>query len=185
MFFTHNIKVRYTLYSCMTPAEFTTIAQSLRPRLLALACSFCNETESAEDAVQEAMMRLWVAWSGLPSTADAERLAVRLTKHACIDWQRRQHTGLMMSMETAHTTETVGEESAAFQLHEREVREAIGRAVMRLRPSERRLWKMFAEAQMETAQIAASTGIDARTTSSMLSTAKRKIMNELKKGGIL
>ena len=90
-----------------------------------------------------------------------------------------------MSMETAQTTETVGEESAALQLHEREVREAIGRAVMRLRPSERRLWTMFAEAQMETAQIAASTGIDVRTTSSMLSTAKRKIMNELKKGGIL
>ena len=74
---------------------------------------------------------------------------------------------------------------ASDLLYEREVREAVALAIERLRPSERRLWIMFAEAQMDTAQIAAATGIGVRTVSSMLSTARDKIKNELKKGGIL
>ena len=169
----------------MAPAEFTSVAQALRPRLLALGRNFFGDGDAAEDAVQEAMMRLWTAWQQLPTETDAERLAVRLTKHACIDIQRRQHTDVMQSLEATQKVEVVSSRTASEALHERELREAVARAVSLLRPSERRLWTMFAEAQMDTAQIAAATGIHPRTVSAMLSTARRKIMNELKKGGIL
>lgn len=88
-------------------------------------------------------------------------------------------------METLPQTETASEFTATDLLHGREVREAVAKAVLLLRPSERRLWTMFAEAQMETTQIAAATGISPRSVSAMISTARRKIMNELKKGGFL
>ncbi len=169
----------------MTPAEFTTFAKMRRPRLLALGRDFFGETESAEDAVQEALIKLWTTWQQLPSPTDAERLAVRLTKYACIDIQRRRHTEQAVSLETLPQTETASEFTATDLLHGREVREAVAKAVHLLRPSERRLWTMFAEAQMETTQIAAATGISPRSVSAMISTARRKIMNELKKGGFL
>lgn len=169
----------------MAPAEFTSVAQALRPRLLALGRNFFGDGDAAEDAVQEAMMRLWTAWQQLPTETDVERLAVRLTKHACIDIQRRQHTDVMQSLEAMQRVDAASGQTASEALQERELREAVARVVSLLRPSERRLWTMFAEAQMDTAQIAAATGIHPRTVSAMLSTARRKIMNELKKGGIL
>lgn len=169
----------------MAPAEFTSIAQALRPRLLALGINFFGETEAAEDAVQEALIKLWAAWQQLPSKVDAERLSVRLTKYACIDLQRRQQKEQTVPMEQVPLTNSTSDDTATDTLHGREIREAVTRAVHQLRPSERRLWTMFAEAQMDTAQIAAATAIHPRTVSAMLSAARRKIMNELKKGGIL
>ena len=181
----HNIAGLDALYCCMAPTEFTSIAQVLRPKLLTLGRDFFGDAASAEDAVQEALMKLWTAWQQLPSRVDAERLAVRLTKHACIDAMRRRHTERVLPLEETQPTEAMSEASASDTLHEREVREAVAKTLNLLRPSERRLWTMFAEAQMETAQIAAATGINIRTVSATLSTARRKIMNELKKGGIL
>ena len=110
---------------------------------------------------------------------------MRLTKHACIDIQRRQHTDVMQSLEAMQRVDAASGQTASEALHERELREAVARAVSLLRPSERRLWTMFAEGQMDTAQIAAATGILTRTVSATISTARRKIMNELKKGGFL
>ena len=169
----------------MTPAEFASIASSLRPRLLALGRSFFGDVEPAEDAVQEALMRLWTTWTQLPSAVDAERLAVRLTKYACVSGLRRQHKGIVVPLDAQPTAKVSSSVAASDLLLEHELREALSQAIGCLRPSERRLWIMFAEAQMDTAQIAAATGIGVRTVSSMLSTARNKIRNELKKGGIV
>ena len=169
----------------MTPAEFTSIASSLRPRLLSLGRSFFGDAEPAEDAVQEALMRLWTTWTQLPTAADAERLAVRLTKHACVSGLRRLHKGIVVPLVQQSAPEVSSSIAASDLLHEHELREALSQAIGHLRPSERRLWIMFAEAQMDAAQIAAATGIGVRTVSSMLSSARNKIKNELKKGGIV
>lgn len=147
--------------------------------------SFFEDDEAAEDAVQDALMRLWMCWQALPSAADCERMAVKLTKHACIDSLRRRHAQQMLPLGATEATEAVSEATANDALQEYEIREAVAQAVSLLRPSEQRLWTMFAEAQMATAQIAAATGIGVRTVSAMLSTARRKIRNELKKGGWL
>ena len=158
---------------------FTSIVPRLRPRLLNLALQFDADSDGAEDAVQEALVRLWTAWKGLTEEVDAERLAVRLTKHACIDAYRKRHQQQMMALKDVTTTTSVD------AIHEAELQQALDRAVAALPPAERRLWSMFAEAQMDSAQIAAATGIAVRSVSSMLSTARRHIVESLKKGGAL
>ena len=65
------------------------------------------------------------------------------------------------------------------------MQQALDRAVAALPPAERRMWTMFAEAQMNSAQISAATGIALRSVSTMLSAAKRHIVESLKKGGAL
>ena len=142
--------------------------------------SFFGDAASSEDAVQDALMRLWTVWSQVSTVADAERLAVRLTKHACISGLRSQHVRKVVPLEADQTTDVASTAAASDKLLEREVREALALAVSHLRPSERRMWTMFAEAQMETAQIAAATGIDVRTVSAMLSAARSKIKEELR-----
>ena len=158
---------------------FTSVVSRLRPQLLALALQFNADRDAAEDAVQEALMRLWTAWERLAEEEDAERLAVRLTKHACIDAfrQSQQQQTVTLKDNAATTSEDA--------MHETELQQALERAVAALSPSERRLWTLFAEAQMSSAQIAAATGISVRSVSSMLSTARRHIVESLKKGGAL
>ena len=167
------------LYRCMKAEMFTSIVSRLRPRLLSLALQFDADSDAAEDAVQEALMRLWTAWEELAEEADAERLAVRLTKHSCIDAYRRRQQQQMVALKdvTATTAENIVQET--------ELQQALERAVAALSPAKRRLWNMFTEAQMDSAQIAAATGISVRSVSSMLSTARRQIVELLKKGGML
>jgi RNA polymerase sigma-70 factor (ECF subfamily) len=163
----------------MKAEMFTFVVSRLRPRLLALALQFNAGSNAAEDAVQEALMRLWTAWERLDKEEDAERLAVRLTKHACIDAyrQNQQQQSVALKDNDAVTSEDA--------IHETELQQALERAIAALSPSERRLWTLFAEAQMSSAQIAATTGIAVRSVSSMLSSARRHIIESLKKGGML
>jgi RNA polymerase sigma-70 factor (ECF subfamily) len=163
----------------MKAEMFTSVVSRLRPRLLSLALQFDADSDAAEDAVQEALMRLWTAWEGLAEEADAERLAARLTKHACIDAYRRRQQQQSVELEDVITA------TAENIVQEAELQQALERAVATLSPTKRRLWTMFAEAQMDSAQIAAATGIAVRSVSSMLSTARHQIVESLKKGGML
>ncbi len=158
---------------------FTSIVLRLRPRLQSLALQFDADREAADDAVQEALMRLWTAWEGLDDVADAERLAVQLTKHACIDAYRLKHKRQTVALTEVTATAT------SNTVHEAELQRALEQAVAMLPPAERRLWTMYSEAQMGSAEIAAATGIAVRSVSSMLSTARRRIVESLKKGGML
>ena len=163
----------------MKAEQFTSVVSRLRPRLLAVAMQFDADEDAAEDAVQEALMRLWTAWEGLPQTPDAERLAVRLTKHACIDAYRQRQRRQTLSPMEASTS------SADASLHETELQQALERAIDALTPSERRLWTMHTDAQMDRAGIAAATGLAVHSVSTILGAARRRLMEHLKKGGAL
>ena len=167
----------HTLLGCMKAEQFTSIVSRLRPRLLVLASQF--DADTAEDAVQEALMRLWTSWPQLAEPADAERLAVRLTKHACIDEYRRIQRRQTVALKEVAARET------ADAADESTLQNALERAVDILPPAERRLWTMHAEAQMSSTQIAAATGINSRSVSTMLSSARHHICETLKKGGFL
>lgn len=161
----------------MKAEKFPYVVSRLRPRLLALARQY--DADEAEDAVQEAMMRLWRAWEGLPDETSAERLSVRLTKHACIDAFRQRQR-----MSEAELKDVMMP-STEDALQEREGREALEEAVAALPPAERRVWTLFTEAQMDRGQVSAATGIAVRSVSTMLSAARRHIVETLRKRGML
>lgn len=168
----------------MEHTEFARLAPALRRKAKAVGRDFFKEEELAEDVAQETMIRLWKAWPSLPSPKDAERLAVRIAKHECINvWrreQRRPHTSLSIIREETHAAPIDG-----HSLEEADLKEAISKATRTLRHSEGRLWRMFAEAGMQTHEIAIATGINVRTVSSMLSHARKHIYNLLKEGGYI
>ena len=168
----------------MEHAEFIRLASKLRTRAMAIGQSFFGQEESAEDVAQETLIRLWKAWDELGSAEEADRLAVRVAKHECINiWrreQRRPHTSLTISH---------GEEVAYCQevdtLEESELAEALRQAAHTLPRAEERLWRMFAEAGMAAAEISAVTEINVRSVSTMLSHARHTIYNILKEGGYI
>ena len=168
----------------MEHTEFARLAPNLRRKAIAVGISFFSSQEQAEDVAQETMIRLWKAWDTLSTPLEAERLAVKVAKHECVDvWrreQRRPHTSLTISQEQTHPASSENK-----TLEESELAEAIRSAASTLRKSEERLWRMFAEAEMQPREIASATGIHVRTVSSMLSHARHIIYNVLKEGGYI
>ena len=168
----------------MEHTEFERLARILRSRAKQIGLSFFKEEEAAEDVAQETMIRLWKAWPSLSLPLEAERLAIRIAKHECIDVWRREQRRPHSPLTTSHEV-TLPASNEDHTLEESELKAALHNATQTLRRSEQRLWRMFAEAQMDTREIAIATGINARTVSAMLSHARGHIYNVLKEGGYI
>ena len=69
---------------------FTDIVMRLRPRLIALACSILHDDEEAADAVQDALASLWRMGDRVQQAADAERLAMRITRNVSLNRQKHR-----------------------------------------------------------------------------------------------
>ena len=168
----------------MEHTEFERLAPILRTKAKQIGLSFFKEEEAAEDVAQETIISLWKAWGTLSSPLEAERLAIRIAKHECINVWRREQRRPHSPLTTSHEV-TLPASSEDQTLEESELKAALHKATQTLRRSEQRLWRMFAEAQMDTREIAIATGINARTVSAMLSHARGHIYNVLKEGGYI
>ena len=168
----------------MEHTEFERLAPILRTKAKQIGLNFFKEEEAAEDVAQETIISLWKAWGTLSSPLEAERLAIRIAKHECVNVWRREQRRPHSPLTTSHEV-TLPASDEDQTLEESELKAALHNATQTLRRSEQRLWRMFAEAQMDTREIAIATGINARTVSAMLSHARGHIYNVLKEGGYI
>ncbi len=165
----------------MTTQEYEEIAHRMRPRLMQLGLSFFQDGEQAADAVQEALLRLWLLRERVSDISHAEALLIKMTKNVCVsEWRHRQRHGLL-------TVERMGfvlTEELQPMAEDDNVR-LLQQAIATLSPIEQRLFRMRHELGMDVAQIAAATGLQPRSVSTVVSKARHKIVEQLKKGGIL
>ena len=162
----------------MTEQEFEQTARQMRPRLIELGRSFLGDEGQAEDIVQEALVRLWLLRDRVDTVMRAEALLRRMTKNLCVSlWRERRQ----------QATDTDGSVLAADvqPMADDENTRALQLAISQLAPSEQRLFRMRQELDMDIPQIAATTGIHPRSVSVIISNARRNIIKQLKKGGIL
>ncbi len=90
----------------MTQEQFKEEARRLRPTLIETARRYVGD-DDAEDAVQDALLRLWQMVDDLRMPFDA--LAVRLTRNLCIDLLRRQQRAAGSPLEQQGRWLPVGE----------------------------------------------------------------------------
>lgn len=77
----------------MTASEFDNIVKELRPHLIKVGRDFFNDSDKAEDVVQEVLMRLWLIREKIASTGNLQSLATRMAKNVCISmWRHERHT---------------------------------------------------------------------------------------------
>ena len=62
----------------------------IRERLVLTAVSFLHDADEAEDIVQEALMRCWVARQRFDNSDELLYFAVRIVKNLCIDILRKR-----------------------------------------------------------------------------------------------
>ena len=165
----------------MTTQEYEQIACRMRPRLTELGCSFFHDKEQSADAVQEALLRLWLLRERVGDVQYAEALLIRIMKNVCVsEWRHRRKQGFLSA------EKNIGVLTEEIQpMADDDNKRLLQLAVRSLSPTEQRLFRMRHELGMEVSQIAAVTGMLNSSVSSVLSVARRKIVEQLKKGGFL
>ena len=165
----------------MTTNEFEHIAVKLRLRLLKVGRDFFADDDKSEDIAQEVLMRLWVMRGRINVELGVEALAVRMAKNLCVSEWRRQ---------SAHRSVPIDERmavddrpTAKVEISDNEA--VLKRALSQLTRSEQRLYLMRHEADMDIGQISPATGLGARSVRAMLSAARRKLFETIKRGGCL
>lgn len=163
----------------MTTQEFEHMAQILRPRLIHIGHAFFGRSAEAEDVAQETLTRLWVMHEHIDTRLGADALAIRMAKNICVnEWRkkrvRQNHKSNDIIQNNSNQTD---------KLEEDDNKQLLANAIATLSPTERKLFRMRHELEMELPQMAAITGMTSRSISSILSVARRKILAHIKRQG--
>lgn len=162
----------------MTAKDFEHIATDLRPRLIKIGRDFFGNDSMADDIAQETLMRLWVMRDRIDMRRGVEPLAVRMAKNLCVSEWRKMHN---VSIEVAETSTITVKPTTT--LEEDDNQRLLSEAKAQLTRPELRLFVMRHEMGMDNSEIVAATGILPRSVSAMLSGARRKVYEFLKKRG--
>ena len=159
----------------MTTQDFQDIARRLRPLLMRIATDFFNNREEAEDAVQEVLVKMWLRpWK---PDDNIEALSVKDIKNQCISTQMK--LALRRTTDIDKAGNTAGAEESDTRIRVSEQEETIERAIRGLPKWEQRLIRMKQQG-LETEEIATVTGIAIPSVRSILSSARKKLIKQLK-----
>lgn len=161
----------------MTVEQFIETVHQQRPVLVRLAQGFLHDKVEAEDAVQEALLRMWLLRERIAAHQDFSLLSVRITKNVCISVWRQKQKQPTVALEAIQILEEGRGPSA--NLEEQEAKDKFHKALHILTPAERRIFLLWQQ-EMAVREIAALIGIKVRTVSSMLSLARRKLLKSIK-----
>lgn len=162
----------------MNSIEFEHIANAVRPQVTAICRRFLSvtgrETEP-DDIVQETMLRLWKMGERLDCVEDHAAFAVMIAKNICIDYHRRQHN----IMESVEGVEITADESSDQRIIAGDAAELIEITINRLPATQRRMLLMRSEG-MSFDEIAAACGATRTSVKTMISAARRKMLEQIK-----
>ena len=155
----------------MTQSEFEHIAQELRSQMLKVALDFFGSHDDAEDVAQDAMVQLW-------------HYCVRVAKNCCVNLYRKRQSAKQQRFEDISPRMLRQEDttdSPQERLEAQDTQRMMDEVVALLKPRERQLFEMRQTEGLSTADIAEQTGIPKASVAVMLSTARKKVMTELKR----
>lgn len=163
----------------MTQQEFEHISAAIRGRLLAMAARFTSAVSAsvdAEDMVQEALLTLWrLAENGYP-IKNAEALAMRITKTVCVANYRKSRP-----TDTLEGHDTEGGESATALTDISDSTIIRDRLMNGLTDTQRRCLELRNAAGLSLDEIAVVTGKPKSSVKTTISTARKNMLEQLKK----
>lgn len=159
----------------MEQHEFEIEAKRMRPALLRMATRYLENTDEAEDIVQDTLLKLWFLRAKLEEYRSLDALAIVVTKHLCINRLRTfriEKVGLEQGMSIGAgdnpEMKLVGEENM------REILDAIS-TLPDLQQSVLRMKHIEGFEVEEIARLTGSTPVAVRTN---LSRARKKVREQ-------
>lgn len=164
----------------MNDTEFEHIVERLRERLESAAGDMahrCRLSEAdAEDAVQEALVRLWRMGGRLDGYRSVEALAVTIVKNVCIDMSRHAAPPAV-GLDGVHiATDSTADSSLAAE----SVGSVVDGMIGRLPATQQRLLRMRGEG-MSLDEIAAVCRMPKTSVKTLIARARRELLARYKK----
>lgn len=160
----------------MSPQEFENIVPELRLLMVKVGRDFFGNQTDAEDVAQEGLIRLWNFCERLDARRNMEALAIRVAKNVCVDTYRKRSNNTITLDDRLEDDTT-----ADAHLNAEETQHKIDEAIERLNPRERELLRKRHIEGHTAEEIANETGIPKPSVKSIISMAKRKLINDLQK----
>lgn len=163
----------------MTGKEFTDAATRLRQIAMARARAFPLGGADVEDIAQDTLLKLWALREGIPSADRACRLSAVIARHLAIDLLRAHHTVPLAEMagdkEPRHGT------SPHSDLEDKENGEWLQQQLAKLPPAELQVLNMRCMERKSNQEIADILGVSPHSVATLLSRARGKMMEAVRK----
>lgn len=156
----------------MTTEDFKRDILRLQPRLQRTAESIIGDADSAEDAVQEAVITLWEQRATIKGSEDLQRLSLTIVKRRSIDQLRRRRPTVPIDAESLMLTEPPPDDlSERYQL--------ARKLVEQLPERQRNAILMKYEEGMSNKEIEKATGMSSTHLYATLSRAYKSLRNAI------
>jgi RNA polymerase sigma factor, sigma-70 family len=155
----------------MNPERFKAEVLPLREKLFRIACKMLEDELDAEDAVQEAYLRLWHTRDVLDKYDSISAFATTVTKNICIDKLRIRHREEPM----ADNVEQTAHDNPYLMLEKSDTEKLISSIIDQLPPLQRMIMQMKDVEEMENEEIASITGTNIEAVRMNLSRARKRV----------
>lgn len=160
----------------MTAKEYEYKLLQMRRQMVRVATDIFHDTEDAEDVVQEVYLRMLER--GWHEGDNVEALCLRATKNLCVSAWRRQKLWETEQLDNAKSV--MSPESADTRMLQSEQQAGVEQAISTLPPSEQKIIRLSMQ-DMSPQDITKETGMSNRSVSTMLWSAKKKMITLLKR----
>ena len=163
----------------MTEQEFVDIVPQLRALALQKALSYPSASDWADDVAQDSLIKMALRES-VSSRQHALGLVATMARHLTIDRLRKEHTvGLEQARNIAAT------ERASERVEEESYGKWLDKALKKLPPTEYQVLHLRQVEKLSAEEIAAIVGISPRSVGTLLSRARKRLLEQIKKGKCL
>lgn len=161
----------------MTEQEFVDIVPRLRALALSNAKRCSALADEAEDVAQDSLLKMWALRERVTSVEHALGLVATMSRHLAIDRLRRRRT---VGLDQAR--HLVASAQASWRLEEETYGQWLDEALRRLPSTEYQVLHLRQVEGKGTGEIAAILGIAPRSVATLLSRARKRLLEQIKKG---
>ncbi len=161
----------------MTEQEFVDIVPQLRALALQKLMSFTVLSGEAEDVAQDSLLKMWALREHITSQQHALGLMATMARHLALDKLRKQRT---VALDQAR--HIAAYERTEEQLEEKSYGQWLDKAIRRLPSTEYQVLHLRQVEGKTAEEIAAIVGITPRSVSTLLSRARKRLLEQIKKG---
>lgn len=162
----------------MQDQEILQLIPRLRPLAFEIGRQFFGNTEDAEDVAQDTCLRLWAARSHIDVSQSMEPLMARIAKNVCVSMWRKRSVGNEADIVSDFPSDDTSPQAL---LEEREDAIWVEHRLRALPEYLQRVLRLKQEEGLTTEQIAEILGTDPHSVQTLISKARRQLMNELKR----
>lgn len=163
----------------MDEATFTQHAMQWRDTALRTCRAYCGDSEVADDVAQDVLMKLWMMRDELDRYQHVDRLVAVMARHLAVDNHRRQRQVTLT--DAAERTMTAGTDSPIDRLESLENEAWLKRRLDRLPSLQQSVLHMRQVEHRTYAEIAALLGVEQSSARTLLSRARKTLLEEFKR----